>query len=897
MNLTDTALNFFSYPRVEDPFSWRENPAQHLAGRHDCSLGEWGPYNKRFFGISHLPGPEGVRVDWVVVPELHRRSFAVPSALREAGYLPWQADPELRSYSYRQQILDKDRLYADVSFETRADGRCLIGIDLVNQTDLAHDVRLHLLAGLQPLATGSWSPKLIQAARIRLPEESLWMDALSYTSATLGGLPGCEGLANDARRQGEMLADGLVDGQGMHWPADREGGAQAVYHFPAEKKWTSFQLRVLSKSPEVQAQVMMGDQRLDLVLRSGELSAPFPVPEGTAACTLCFPGGEELILDGWVLNGGGDSTAKVVFPDWAASPEVQAEGNAADVSWPALADGYKVEGEETMRVRRLKGDLESCLLLSLHNHVSDEILGEGAGEFVEFILPMVSVPAENQVTQRYTISGKSWGRGAPDPTVPNRGNSCPRDPQLGEKFRFGVERLAAVLFSNVVYPVRIKGQNIRHHPPGRWWDSLYTWDCGFIGLGMGEISPRRAVEMLNTYVTEVDDVEAAYVHHGSPVPVQFYLYFDLWQKTQDREMLAFFYPRLKKYLEYLAGIDPRSSTRPYEHHLLQTWELFYNSGGWDDYPPQQFLTANEERRKHICPMVVSSHVAVASQIMAMAAQELGEDAAPWIHLSAALQKDMDSYAWDEASGLYGYLEHDGQGHPQGVFLDPVSGENFNRGLDGAMPVLSGACDPERTDRVWNALADESRFQTDMGLSTVDQQAPYYSTKGYWNGAVWMPYQYLFWRGALDAGKGKFARMLAEKVLKTWQRETQDAYACFEHFMVESGRGAGWHHFGGLSSPVLNLYAAYFVPGRISTGFRSWIHDQQWSEDLRQVKLTISVQVGSGGEAPICLVCMPESATYRVKRKGQLLEGLQADEGCLEIPLLIEEGKQVIEIFG
>ncbi|MDF3129988.1 hypothetical protein P0Y35_12340 [Kiritimatiellaeota bacterium B1221] len=892
MTRPQDSLSFFSYAQSADPFSWREAAVEGLAGEHDCSLGAWGPFNKRFFGISHLPGPAGVRVDWVVVPELHRRSFAVPSALREAGYLPWHADPELRHYSYRQQILPKDRLYADIRFETDAQGGCVVDINLVNRTSLAHDVRLHLLGALQPFATGSWSPQAIQTAGIDLPETSRWLDGLSYTNANLGGLWGCEGLANDARRQGEKLADDLVDGQGMFWPGDRQPDAQVTYKLPAGKSWRSVQLRVLSESAEVCAEIRWGNETGTVALSAGELSSVLPVPEGVAEVTIAFPGGEELIFDGWVWHENEEAGAEIIFPDWAAMPEVTSDGNAVDVNWLALAEGYRVEADQEMRVRRLKGELESCLLLSMHNHVSDVISAPGQGESIECILPMVSVPAGSTLTQRYRITGP-----APEKPLPACAQAPVESLAGGEPVRFGVERLAAVLFSNVVYPVRIKGQNIRHHPPGRWWDSLYTWDCGFIGLGMGEISPRRAVELLNTYLTEVDDEECAYVHHGSPVPVQFYLYFDLWQKTQDREMLAFFYPRLKKYLEYLAGIDPRSPTRPFAHQILQTWELFYNSGGWDDYPPQQFLTENEDRRKKVCPMVVSSHVAMAARIMSMAAGELGEDASLWIRLMEAVSRDMDAHAWDETSSLYGYLEHDAGGQPCGIFRDPVSGESFNQGLDGAMPVLTGGCDPDRAEKVWDALADETRFQTDLGLSTVDQQAPYYSRKGYWNGAVWMPYQYIFWRGALDAGRGAFARMLADKVLKTWQRETEDAYACFEHFMVESGRGAGWHHFGGLSSPVLNLFAAYYVPGRISTGWRSWIHAQQWSEDLRKLNVTISVQPIAGGNAPICLVCMPASSSYHVSINGCVLEGFESEDDCLEIPLLAESGKQYVEVFA
>lgn len=853
-------------------------PVSELAGVHDCSLGPWGPYNKRYFGISHLPGAEGVRVDWIVVPELHRRRFAVPSALREAGYLPWQADPELKDYSYLQQILEKDELYADIRFQVSGNQGFKVTVTLVNQTGLAHDVRLHLATGLQSFATGSWLPQPICSGTVKLPAQSCWVDALDYAEAGVAELQGCAGLANDARRQGEVLQDGLVDGQGMRWAAGRTENAFARYRLPPGKKWKSLQIRAVSSAEDIRAELQMGKKRVKVMLKSGMLGDAVRLEDAEEDFILRFPGNQERVLDGFVLNGSDDPSAEVIFPDWNAPPQVTGEQESSEIRWPALPEGYRVSGEGGMRVRRLIGDLEACLLLSMHNHVSPQIEAQGPGEYVEFILPMISVPAAGQVTQSFTVGVNASAGNQPASGL--KVQPLPQTSITGDADTFGVERLAAVLFTNVVYPVRIKGRNIRHYPPGRWWDSLYTWDCGFIGLGMAEISPRRAVEMLNTYLTEEDDTECAFVHHGSPVPVQFYLYFDLWQKTQDREMLAFFYPRLRKYLLYLAGKDERSPTRPFAHHLLQTWKLFYNSGGWDDYPPQQYLTNHEDERDRVCPMVVTSHVAAACGIMEFAAVELGLPADEWQFLAEAMQQSMEQYAWDPESGLYGYVKHDNAGNPAGLLHHDASGESFNRGLDGAAPLLAGGCAPERADAVWGALEDEKRFLTAIGLSTVDMQAPYYSREGYWNGAVWIPYQYLFFRSALDYGRSAFALKLAERVLACWERETRDAYACFEHFMIDSGRGAGWHHFGGLSSPVLNLFAALAVPGRLTTGFRTLISEQQWSGDLHRLECRLKVRPVKGGTPPVCMVCVPGTGHVQVN-----LDGETVSAGCLRPGLL------------
>ena len=80
----------------------------------------------------------------------------------------------------------------------------------------------------------------------------------------------------------------------------------------------------------------------------------------------------------------------------------------------------------------------------------------------------------------------------------------------------------------------------------------------------------------------------------------------------------------------------------------------------------------------------------------------------------------------------------------------------------------------------------------------------------------MPYQWMFFKSALDAGLADFAYRIADTVLTLWQNECTESYCCFEHFMIESRRGAGWHQFSGLSSPIVQLFSAYYRPGTLTT---------------------------------------------------------------------------------
>ena len=107
-----------------------------------------------------------------------------------------------------------------------------------------------------------------------------------------------------------------------------------------------------------------------------------------------------------------------------------------------------------------------------------------------------------------------------------------------------------------------------------------------------------------------------------------------------------------------------------------------------------------------------------------------------------------SNAWDEESGYFGYVLHDPSGEKTEIFRTP-EGENYNRGVDGVTPLIAGVCSDSQERRMMEHLKSEKELWTNVGISTVDQSAPYYNDNGYWNGAVWFPYQYLLWRSMLD----------------------------------------------------------------------------------------------------------------------------------------------------
>lgn len=239
--------------------------------------------------------------------------------------------------------------------------------------------------------------------------------------------------------------------------------------------------------------------------------------------------------------------------------------------------------------------------------------------------------------------------------------------------------------------------------------------------------------------------------------------------------------------------------------MLVTWDYFYNSGGWDDYPARKYVW-DKNLTPTVAPVINTVMAIRTAKIMRQAAQAIGltADVAEYDKDIAVFTLAIQQHAWDEKSGYFGYVRHDTAGNPTRI-LRTVKGVNYNMGLDGAYPLLAGICTPEQKAVLIPHIMEPGRMWTPIGISVVDQKAPYYQNDGYWNGSVWLPHQWFVWKTMLDLARGDYAYEIAKTGLELWKKETELSYNSFEHFMINTGRGAGWHQFSGLSTPVLSWY--------------------------------------------------------------------------------------------
>lgn len=886
-----------------------------LGGHGDLRLPSWGPYTKEFAGISHVPEVNrGLRFDLSVFPGLYRRRQAVPSVNSDTGFYMWSSDPDLRCYTLRHALDGIDSLFADITY-TEYDGGRVIRARFVNRTPDAQQASLHFLGSLHFPEIGPYRQPALRPSEVILPPRAVWIDGSEHRELALHEDSPLRHLPDNAEIWGEVRGHGFVHGTALGRGFGTEPGHHVVYAVPPSlASANTVALLRFRLPPGSQATLRVtGAFAGDLALTgTGELQL-VELPGGDHALDwfrLEPAGGPELVIDGCALMHRNQRHAlQFRHPPLDCQPVMARDGEAPGLTlnYSAVPGTYGLAWERAaVEVREwLSDNLERDFALFTHEHVKRKFDQGGWQHYTNvFVRPVFLEPGETRDLHAFVCHDQSAElvrarldefQSHPEhfaqhiDTVGRTVETLPIHSDPGRRYAHGVERLSATVATNVVYPVRRFGRFTRHYCPGRWWDSLYTWDSGFIGLGLLELEPARSIDNLAAYLTE-PGADCAFVHHGSPVPVQIYQLQAIWNRTRDLRVLRRFFPGARRMHRFLAGRGDGSTTRTLQSGLLRTWDYFYNSGGWDDYPPQKFIRGTPLTRT-TTPVINTAQAIRTARLLREMAILLDEPVEEFDTDIAGFTASLQQHAWNAASGWFSYVLHDREGRPTGSLLH-ASGEDFNRGLDGIYPLVAGICTPEQESLFIRRLRDPAVFWSRCGVSTVDQSAPYFSAEGYWNGAVWMPHQWFFWKTLLDLGQGELAWKIAQTALETWENEVRRSGCSFEHFIIKTGRGAGWHQFGGLSSPLLGWFASYFSPGRLTGGLDCLVLAQESDETSMRARLRLT---GTGVKKPIILAVVPRAGSEQVRWRGHRVPARIRHPGTLEItlPAAADEGELAI----
>ncbi len=358
---------------------------------------------------------------------------------------------------------------------------------------------------------------------------------------------------------------------------------------------------------------------------------------------------------------------------------------------------------------------------------------------------------------------------------------------------------------NLVFPSISRGWA---HNWGGW--VVGEWDC-FFGALLSSLEDRpqtaagvRAILLSQTASGVVPNVAAALgtTPDRAQPPVGSYVVWKIYQKFQDHELLAWAYPRLKKWHEWWLsdrgdgqpwrdgnrdgllewGSDRGSTPSPGGRGRLQAakWE-----SGMDDSP----MYDNAEYDMHtytmdLADVGLNSLYTLDADCLARLAAILGEDndSRRFAAESERMKQLVREKLWNEKDGIYENRFWDGR------FSNRLSPTNF-------YPLFAGIATPEQASRmVKEHLLNPKEFWGTYVAPTIARNDPAFADQFYWRGDIWGPTNYMLYEGInryrFDQVALEYARKNYDLFMDDWRINQHDN----EQYHAWGGNGGGDKHY-------------------------------------------------------------------------------------------------------
>lgn len=272
-------------------------------------------------------------------------------------------------------------------------------------------------------------------------------------------------------------------------------------------------------------------------------------------------------------------------------------------------------------------------------------------------------------------------------------------------------------------------------------------------------------------------------HNGeltSSAPWYNWLNAELHRMTGDSAFLEEMYPSGKKYYEFVVNNRDKDGDGLCEwggHAILES----VRDGRvavWDEVGnPTHFESLDLN-----CMLVME-----AKSLEYMARQlGLSHEADKWKEDYMRRTELINRYFWDEENGFYYNVTREGN-----TFSFKDSNDLKRDEIIGFIPLWAGIASPSQASRLVEKLTDEQYFWRPGGIPTLAANDSYYHPQGYWNGPVWVQWNYLIVRGLLDYGYKPVARELTGRVTHGMNEVLRKTHNLWELYSPEEAWGG--HH--------------------------------------------------------------------------------------------------------
>lgn len=279
-------------------------------------------------------------------------------------------------------------------------------------------------------------------------------------------------------------------------------------------------------------------------------------------------------------------------------------------------------------------------------------------------------------------------------------------------------------------------------------------------------------------------LEETIVHEGertTSAPWYAWQNWEIYQITRDRAFLQDMYASSKRFYEWLTRNRDRDGDGLYEwgaHGVLESVRdgkvAVWDQVGW----PANFEALD-----------LSTMMVAEAEALATMAQELGSpaEAAQWRAQADGMRRRNENTFWDEQTGFYYHVDQ-----KLGGFTHKKANDLKRREIIGFLPLWAGTASDARAKRLIETLTDSTAFWRRHGVPSLAADDPYYNASGYWNGPVWVEWNYLIQRGLLRYGRADLARELTSRVADGMIAQLEKNHVFWEIYGPDGG-WAGHHH--------------------------------------------------------------------------------------------------------
>lgn len=376
--------------------------------------------------------------------------------------------------------------------------------------------------------------------------------------------------------------------------------------------------------------------------------------------------------------------------------------------------------------------------------------------------------------------------------------------QKVKTFPFKNEKQEALYWSNVnmmrqvFYPPQAKSDYnyyvFSREPTWGWGHGGQVFHESITMLAYADVDPTGAMNSQRVYRQRqypngyinyrtgsfLDEIIEENGELTSSAPWYSYLNWEVYKMTCDKAFLKEIYDSSVKFYNFYVANRDKDGDGLCEWGGEAILESVRDAlvAVWDQvgYP------SNFEGLDLNCMLVVE-----AKSLEAMAL-ELGltDEAKKWKDDYVKRTNLINKYCWDPETGFYYQIiktDHS--------FTFKTKNDLKRMEIIGFLPLWAGVANKEQAAALVGHLTDPEKFWRKYGIPSLAADDPYYNDKGYWNGPVWVQWNYLIERGLLDYGYKKEAAELVDKVTEVMHNRLSKDHNLWEFYSPDTLWGG--HH--------------------------------------------------------------------------------------------------------